>query len=160
MGASGSVESPLSLETIGVWWHQFTQLWDLPARLQKQNGNNWTDSNLELSWAERQGWVKELKVLEVICGGRKQSLEQGDKPGANGMVKGLVGLQNRWNEHRSGWAGEVGGCIREPVRKSTEVMLVQPPICCSNFFIHRFNVPSVMGQPVVSLEALVQMLLM
>lgn len=40
-----------------------------------------------------------------------------------------------------------------------EVMLVQPPICCSNFFIHRFNAPFVMGQPVVSLEALVQMLL-
>lgn len=58
--------------------------------------------------------------------------------------------------------------VSEPVMKSIVGRLHRGHACpdaypasyCSNFFVHRFNVPSVIGQPVVSLEALVQMLLM
>lgn len=41
------------------------------------------------------GMSERVKGAEVIGRGIKQSLVQGDKPGANGMVKGSVGLQNR-----------------------------------------------------------------
>ena len=39
--------------------------------------------------------VRGLKLAEMISQGRKQSPEQAGKPGANGTVKGSVGLQSR-----------------------------------------------------------------
>ena len=93
--------SLLSLETRGVWRHQFTLLCDFislgfPASFQEQRIRT-VDSKREVSRAteaERQR-SEGLKSAEMISQGRKQSLEQAGKPEANGRVKGSMGSQSR-----------------------------------------------------------------
>lgn len=67
--------------------------------------------------------------------GRKQSLDQADKPGAKRMGKGLVGLQSKWNENKVMSELERWELVaREQVIKFIEsegfvgVIVVKPPI--------------------------------
>lgn len=117
----------------------FCRLTSLPAGA--ENENSWTDSKLEVNWAGE----AEKQISEEVRVGWNQSLKQADKPGANGRVKGSVELQSRWNENKVVRELERQEVVaREQIfrfieLKTVEVILVQPPICCRNFFIHSIS---------------------